>query len=221
MHPPTRLLLVEDDAELAGMLEQLLTDEGYAVELAGDGQRGLHLGLTRDYDVIVLDRGLPAIEGLDLLARLRRHGRIAPVLVLSARGTPRDRVDGLDAGAEDYLSKPFDLEELLARLRALVRRHHHGAGRLTVPGGSLDLESREVHVTSGGRTALSAREHLLLGQLARFPTRVFSRTELLDIAFDGVDDIGVIDTYVHYLRRKLGKDVIDTVRGVGYRLGAS
>src|SRR6478752_3354525 len=143
MDRATRLLVVEDEPELATMLTDLLTGEGYAVELATDGQRGLHLGLTREFDLMLLDRGLPAIEGLDLLARLRARGRYVPTLVLSALGQPRDRVDGLDAGAEDYLGKPFEAAE----------------------------------------------------------------------------EQGVVDTYVHYLRRKLHKGVIETVRGLGYRLG--
>lgn len=119
----TRVLLVEDDKDLAGLLTRLLADEGYEVDTAPDGQRALHQGLTRSYDVLVLDRGLPGIEGLDVLGRLRRAGMTQPVLVLSARANPADRVAGLDAGAEDYLSKPFDVDELLARLRALRRRH--------------------------------------------------------------------------------------------------
>src|SRR6478736_10386437 len=121
------LLLVEDDRQLAAMLEQILAGEGYDVDVAPDGQRGLHLGLTRSYDVMVLDRGLPAIEGLDLLGRLRSRGVLTPVLVLSALGLARDRVDGLDAGAEDYLTKPFDVDELAARLRALRRRRFEHA----------------------------------------------------------------------------------------------
>jgi DNA-binding response OmpR family regulator len=116
------LLLVEDDRALAGLLSDLLADEGYAVTVARDGQQGLHLGLVRSWDLMILDRGLPAIEGVDLLARLRARGVHAPVLMLTARGTVADRVDGLDAGANDYLVKPFDVEELLARLRALLRR---------------------------------------------------------------------------------------------------
>ena len=117
------LLLVEDEPELSAMLAGLFADEGYHVDIAADCQRGLHLGLTCRYGVIVLDRGVPGIEGLDLLSQWRRHGIATPVLVLSALGTPADRVAGLDAGAEDYLTKPFDVEELLARLRALRRRH--------------------------------------------------------------------------------------------------
>jgi two-component system, OmpR family, response regulator QseB len=214
-----RLLLVEDDRELGGLLDGLLREEGYDVDVAPDGQRGLHLGLTRSYDVIVLDRGLPAIEGLDLLGRLRSKGVVTPVLVLSARGNPADRVEGLDAGAEDYVSKPFDVEELLARLRGLLRRHVEHADVVRVPGGSLDVEAREVTLDHGDMVSLSGRETDVLVALARNPRRVFSRDELLESAFDDADDPGLVDTYVHYLRRKLGKDSVLTVRGVGYRLG--
>ena len=214
-----RLLLVEDDRELAGLLDGLLAEEGYDVDVARDGQRGLHFGLTRSYDVIVLDRGLPAIEGLDLLGRLRSKGVATPVLVLSARGNPADRVEGLDAGAEDYVSKPFDVDELLARLRGLLRRHVEHADVLRIPGGSLDVAAREVSLDHGGVVSLSAREADVLLLLARNPRRVYGRDELLHGAFDDADDEGLVDTYVHYLRRKLGKESVLTVRGVGYRLG--
>src|SRR6478735_7428767 len=214
-----RLLVVEDDPELAAMLTDLLTGEGYAVELAGDGQKGLHLGLTREFDLMLLDRGLPAIEGLDLLARLRARGRYVPTLVLSALGQPRDRVDGLDAGAEDYLGKPFDVDELLARLRALLRRHLHEATGVAVSGGVLDVGTRSVRLADGGEVTLSEREAMLLTVLARNPRRVFSRSELVGSVFEGAEEEGVVDTYVHYLRRKLGRPVVETVRGLGYRAG--
>ena len=214
-----RLLLVEDDPELATLLAELLTGEGYVVEAAGDGQRGLHLGLTRDYDLMLLDRGLPAIEGLDLLTRLRGQGRNTPTLVLSALGNPRDRVEGLDAGAEDYLGKPFDLDELLARLRALLRRHRDHADWLPVPGGSVDTVTRSVHLDDGTEVSLSEREAMLITVLARSPRRVFSRAELVDSVFEDAEEEGVVDTYVHYLRRKLGRRVVETVRGIGYRAG--
>ncbi|MDA3629773.1 response regulator transcription factor [Saccharopolyspora oryzae] len=218
-HP--RLLLVEDDAELAGMLTSLLTDEGYAVDVAADGQRGLHLGLTRTYEVVVLDRGLPAIDGLDLLTRLRMRGVATPVLVLSALGNPADRVAGLEAGAEDYLPKPFDIEELLARLRALRRRHLDTARTLPLPGGSLDLDGRLATGAAGEPVRLSERECALLALLATRPRQVFSRDDLLRLVFDGAGSPVVVDTYVHYLRRKLGKRIVDTVRGRGYQLGRS
>lgn len=223
--PATRVLLVEDDRRLVEMLTGLLTDEGYAVESAPDGQRGLHLGLTRDYDLLVLDRGLPAIEGLDLLGRLRGRGVVTPALVLSALGNPSDRVDGLDAGAEDYLAKPFDIDELLARLRALLRRHRDTSRSLTFPGGRLDLDSRQVIVDDArpgsehGSIQLSERECGLLGTLASRPTRVFARDELRRMVFEDAGSDNVVDTYVHYLRRKLGRRVVRTVRGGGYQLG--
>lgn len=214
-----RLLLVEDDRELAGLLADLLAEEGYDVEVARDGQRGLHLGLTHSYDVIVLDRGLPAIEGLDLLGRLRAKGIATPALVLSARGNPADRVEGLDAGAEDYVTKPFDVDELLARLRGLLRRHVEHADVVRVPGGSFDVAAREVGLDLGDVVSLSAREADVLLHLARSPRRVFTRDELLQAAFGDVEDTGLVDTYVHHLRRKLGRESVLTVRGVGYRLG--
>ncbi|HEX4723030.1 MAG TPA: response regulator transcription factor [Pseudonocardiaceae bacterium] len=221
MHPTgtPRLLLVEDDHQLVELLTRLLTGEDYQVDVAPDGQRGLHLGLTREYDVVVLDRGLPAIDGLDLLTRLRSAGMTTPTLVLSALGNPADRVTGLDAGAEDYLAKPFDIEELLARLRALLRRHLDTARRLPLVGGTLDLDTRQV--TMAGRPVpvrLSARECTLLATLAARPSRVFSRDDLRVLVFDDAG-VEVVETYVHYLRRKLGHDIVDTVRGRGYQLG--
>ena len=220
-HAPVlpRVLLVEDDRSLAGMLEEILDSAGYAVEVARDGQAGLHLGLTRPYDVVVLDRGLPAIDGLDLLARWRGRGITVPVLVLSALGLARDRVDGLDAGAEDYLTKPFDVEELLARLRALLRRHGDRADTLALPDGRLVVSTRTV-LTVDGEAHLSDRECVLLAALARRPRRVFSRAELVAEVFPDAEDEGVVDTYVHYLRRKLGRGTVRTVRGLGYQLGS-
>jgi two-component system response regulator QseB len=214
-----RVLLVEDDRSLASMLEEILGSAGYVVEHARDGQAGLHLGLSRSYAVIVLDRGLPAIDGLDLLGRLRARGVVTPVLVLSALGLARDRVDGLDAGAEDYLTKPFDIDELLARIRALLRRHGDLTDDLVVPGGRLVVSSRICVTGAGEARYLSERECALLTVLARRPRRVFSRSELVSEVFPDADDDGVVDTYVHYLRRKLSRDVIRTVRGLGYQLG--
>lgn len=216
--PPPRLLLVEDEGELAAMVADLLDEEGYTVDVAPDGHTGLHYGLTRSYDVAVLDRGLPAIDGLDLLARLRRSGVTVPVLVLSARGQPADRVAGLDAGAEDYLAKPFDVDELLARLRALRRRHLDAARSLPLGAARLDLDAREV-VGPTGSVRLSERECELLAMLAGRPRQVFGRDDLLALVFSEAGSLVVVDTYVHYLRRKLGRGVVETVRGRGYRLG--
>jgi two-component system response regulator QseB len=218
---PARLLLVEDDADLRAMLTELLTDSGYAVETAADGQRGLHLGLTQTFDVLLLDRRLPVVEGLDLLAGLRARGVTTPVLMLSAIAQPADRVAGLDAGAEDYLGKPFDVDELLARLRALQRRHLDNARSLPLGSSRLDLDTRQVH--SADRhvdpVRLSDRECTLLATLAARPGQVYSRHDLVAIVFPEAENEIVVDTYVHYLRRKLGRDVVATVRGRGYQLG--
>jgi len=226
-----RVLVVEDDAQLCAMLQSLLTDEGYQVDLARDGQRGLHLGLrggsgagpgagpAAGYDVLVVDRGLPAIEGIDLVRRLRRQGVTTPVLMLTARGTAADRVEGLDAGAEDYLVKPFDVDELLARLRALRRRHREDSDELDLGTRRLVVATRTVVAEGFADVELSQRECELLLMLARRPSRVFGRAELLDRVFDDADTTGSVDTYVHYLRRKLGRDVVHTVRGTGYRMG--
>ncbi|WP_433605241.1 response regulator transcription factor [Prescottella agglutinans] len=213
------VLLVEDDDRLADLLGDLLSEEGYRVDVARDGQAGLHRGLTHRYDVIVLDRGLPACDGIEVLRALRRRAVDTPVLVLTARGTLDDRVEGLDAGAEDYLVKPFEIPELLARLRALRRRRLEAAESLPVAGRVLDLASRTVAGTDGA-VELSASECALLAALARSPGQVFTRGQLLDAAFGAADTPGTVDTYVHYLRRKLGRDVVQTVRGVGYRLGS-
>jgi two-component system response regulator QseB len=215
-----RVLVVEDEKELASMLARLLSDEGYDVDVAADGQAGLHRGLTRRYDVLVLDRGLPGIEGLDLLQRLRRRGIRAPALMLTAYDTVPERVDGLDGGAQDYLGKPFDVDELLARLRALVRRTDPADESEVIDLGerSLDLGSRCV-VGGDAEVALSEREADLLRTLAGRPTRVFTREELRSRVFSEAEGEGVVETYVSYLRRKLGPDAVRTVRGIGYRMG--
>jgi DNA-binding response OmpR family regulator len=215
-----RVLVAEDDSRLASMLDTLLESEGFEVEVARDGQRALHLGLTARFDVIVLDRGLPAVEGLDVLRRLRDDGVTTPILVLSALGTAPDRVDGLNAGAEDYLAKPFDIDELVARVRALTRRAAAVVPMVRFPGGRLDTGSRTVTLDDGSRTVLSERESDLLELLARRPGQVFPRALLLDEVFAAADDPGVVDTYVHHLRRKFGRSLVETVRGVGYRMGS-
>ncbi|MFN8197632.1 MAG: response regulator transcription factor [Nakamurella multipartita] len=212
-----RLLLVEDDSQLGPLLQEVL-DEAYTVDLARDGQAGLHAGLTRDYALMVIDRGLPAIEGVDLVRRLRQRGVATPTLILTARAAVADRVEGLDAGAQDYLVKPFEVDELLARLRALLRRTVDEATELDLGGRRLDVTGRRV-VGGGQVVDLSGREAALLEVLARRPQQVFTRPQLLAAVFDPADDPGSVDTYVYYLRRKLGRDCVTTVHGVGYRLG--
>lgn len=220
--PPSApvLLIVEDDRALSAMLTELFTDEGYVVDVAADAQQGLHGGLRGTYDAMIVDRGLPVMDGVELVAVLRSRGISTPVLLLTARGSVADRVEGLDAGAQDYLVKPFEIPELLARVRALVRRSS-GGSTLCVGGLRLDRIAR----TASGGTAgereveLSERETALLAALMSAPKRIFTRRQLLEIAFEGADTPGAVDTYVHYLRRKLGREVVRTVHGTGYRLG--
>ncbi len=226
--PTPTVLLVEDDRQLAEMVTALLVEEGYRVEVAGGGQAGLHLGLTRHYGVLIIDRGLPVLEGLELLRTLRSNGISTPALILTARGSLTDRVAGLDAGAEDYLVKPFEVPELLARIRALLRRHTDTAQFLPLGRRRLNLTDRAVVNGDGdgvsgavGTVALSERECRLLAVLAGSPEQVFTRPQLLARVFDQADTVGTVDTYVHYLRRKLGRESIQTVRGLGYRLGSS
>lgn len=215
-----KLLVVEDDRVLSAMLAELFTDEGYRVDTAYDGQQGMHRGLSGEYDALIVDRGLPVMDGAELVALLRSRGVSAPALILTARGAVQDRVEGLDAGAQDYLVKPFEIPELLARVRALLRRTDNTA---TVSAGGLVLDRVTRRVSgdtpSGIEVELSEREASLLGALMAAPKRVFSRTQLLDTVFDGAESSGAVDLYVHYLRRKLGKQVIRTVHGTGYRFG--
>lgn len=215
------LLLVEDDRALSAMLVELFTGEGYRVETAFDGQQGMHLGLTGNYDAIILDRGLPVMDGADLVALLRSRGIATPALLLTARGSVEDRVEGLDAGAQDYLVKPFEVTELLARVRALLRRNDDAATVVQAGGLRLDLLTRRAGgaTPDGEDVELSDRESALLATLMSAPGRVFSRAQLLERAFDGAESDGTIDLYVHYLRRKLGRQVIRTVHGSGYRYG--
>ncbi len=216
------LLLVDDDRELVSMLTGVLEEEGYEVSTAYDGQTGLQLALAGDYEALILDRGLPYIDGLDVLSRLRRRGWTTPVLLLSAYGTAPDRVAGLDAGAEDYLVKPFDVDELLARVRALRRRHHDAAELLPIAGGLLDLAGRQAILDDrNDPVALSAREAELLSVLARRPRWVFTRDELRTRVFEDAEADSIVDTYVHYLRRKLGRPVVRTVHGLGYQAGST
>jgi len=219
-HPAPTLLIVEDDHLLSAMLTDLFTDEGYLVDVAHDGQQGLHRGLTGNYDAAIVDRGLPVMDGSELVALLRSRGITTPALILTARGSVDDRVEGLDAGAQDYLVKPFEVPELLARVRALLRRPD-GGSTLRVGGLCLDRVTRTVSgsAVGGDEVELSEREAALLAVLMSAPRQVFTRGQLLSTVFDGVDTAGAVDTYVHYLRRKLGKNIVRTVHGTGYRLG--
>ncbi|HWG22602.1 response regulator transcription factor [Actinospica sp.] len=214
-----RLLIVEDDTELAALLAALITDEGYEVDLAHDAQQGLHLGLGRAYRVMVIDRRLPGMDGLELLGKLRRRAVTARVLILTALGSHAERVRGLDAGADDYLTKPFDFDELLARIRALDRRFGDQVDLLPLGEGFLDRDTRDVSLPNGTRVQLSQREFDLLRTLAARPRAVHSRPQLRAQVFPDTAADSVVDTYVYYLRRKLGRQIVQTVYGLGYRIG--
>jgi two-component system response regulator QseB len=214
-----RLLLVEDDVELAALLAPLIADEGYAVDVAHDGQRGLHLGLAGGYRVMVIDRRLPGMDGLDLIGRLRRQAVTARALILTALGAHAERVRGLDGGADDYLAKPFDLDELLARIRALDRRFADAADLLPLGRGFLDRQAHDVALSDGTRVPLSPREYDLLHALAARPRAVHTRAQLRARVFPDTAGDSVVDTYVYYLRRKLGREIVRTVYGLGYRIG--
>jgi len=203
------------------MLAELFGEEGYRVDTAYDGQQGMHRGLSGDYDALIVDRGLPVMDGADLVALLRSRGVVTPALILTARGAVEDRVGGLDAGAQDYLVKPFEIPELLARVRALLRRTDSAATVVQAGGLRLDRVNRRVTgaTPDGAEVELSEREAALLATLMAAPKRVLSRTQLLDSVFDGAESTGAVDLYVHYLRRKLGKHVVSTVRRTGYRFG--
>ena len=219
-----RVLLVEDDQKLARAVGRGLTGEGYAVDSAADGDAALMQASVWDYDAIILDVMLPERDGLDVCRTLREQGCWAPVLMLTARGGVHDRIHGLDVGADDYLVKPFDFGELLARVRALMRRAPgERPSRLEV--GDLVVDPATHSVTRAGeRVDLTAREFGLLEYLARNPGEVISRTRLLDHVWDEnyVGSTNIVDVYVGYLRKKLekpfGRALIRTVRGVGFVL---
>jgi two-component system OmpR family response regulator len=215
-----RVLLVEDDAVLRSQLRQLLEQSGYAIDEAADGPSALHLGATEPYDAVVLDLGLPLLDGLSVLQRWRAQGLGMPVLILTARDSWHEKVAGIDAGADDYLAKPFHTEELLARLRALVRRSHGLASPL-LQQGDITLDTRTGTVTLKGATvSLTAHEYRLLAYLMHRAGEVVSRSELVEhlYAQDFDRDSNTVEVFVARLRRKLGADLIETVRGMGYRL---
>ncbi|WP_223690200.1 response regulator transcription factor [Leifsonia poae] len=213
-----RLLLIEDDPQLGPIIRHVL-EETYSVVLAVDGEEGLRLGLDGSFDALVVDRRLPGMDGLTVVERLRSGRVVAPILMLTALGTVGDRVNGLDAGANDYLVKPFEFDELLARLRALTRTFT-GEGE-AIPVGSWEFypESRCIYSPYEGRIQLTVRESELLRLLAESPLRTFSRQQILTRVFEADEQPGTVDTYVHYVRRKTDRDLIATVRGEGYRLG--
>jgi two-component system OmpR family response regulator len=216
-----KLLLAEDDAELVDYLASRLKSAGYVVERADNGIDAEFLGLEEDFDGIILDLGLPERPGLEVLRNWRAQKMAAPVLILTARDSGQERVDGLRAGADDYVGKPFQFEELLARLEAILRRSFgHADNRLRVDDIVLDADARSVCLAGGDSVALTAIEFRLLRYLMLNPGRILSKTELSEHVYeeDEIRDSNVIEVYINRLRALLGKERISTHRGQGYRL---
>jgi two-component system, OmpR family, response regulator len=218
-----RVLVVEDEATLAGQLSAALHEAGYAVDSAADGAQAEFMGQTEPYDAVILDLGLPGMGGLTVLRRWREAGLTVPVLILTARDSWHEKVQGIDGGADDYVTKPFRVEEVLARLRALVRR---AAGHVSpeLRWGSIVLEPRLARVTrSGMPVKLTSHEFRVLAYLMHHRTRVVPQSELMEHIYARGDDrdSNTVEVFIARLRRKLGADLIVTVRGLGYRIGDS
>lgn len=213
-----RILVIEDDPDLNRQLVAALTDAGYVVDKAVDGEEGHFLGDTEPYDAVVLDLGLPIMDGVSVLEKWRRAGKKMPVLILTARDRWSDKVAGFDAGADDYVAKPFQMEEVLARMRALLRRSAgHATSELTC--GPMVLDTKSARVTVNGTAIkLTSLEFRLLSYLMHHGGKVVSRTELVEHLYDqDFDrDSNTIEVFIGRLRKKLGVDVLHTIRGMGY-----
>jgi DNA-binding response OmpR family regulator len=217
-----RLLLVEDHVPLADELISALGRQGYAVDWLADGRDAVHQGASEPYDLIVLDLGLPGMSGLEVLQQWRANGLSTPVLVLTARGSWAERIEGLKVGADDYLTKPFHPEELQLRIQALLRRSHGLANQPTLQAAGLHLdEGRQTVSRDGLETQLTSAEFRLLRYFMLHPEQILSKSHLAEHLYDGENerDSNVIEVHVNHLRRKLGKTVIETRRGQGYRFG--
>jgi two-component system OmpR family response regulator len=215
-----RVLVIEDDVDLQRQLNAALGEAGYAVDQAYDGEEGEFLGQTESYDAVVLDLGLPKLDGLSVLRSWRESDNNVPVLILTARGSWTERVEGIDAGADDYLSKPFQMAELVARVRALIRRASgHGSAELTCGPVRLDTRANRVSV-DGAPVSLTAHEYRVLAYLMHHQGRTVSRSELSEhvYAHDLDRDSNTIEVFVRRLRKKLGRELIKTERGLGYRI---
>jgi len=215
-----RVLVVEDEARLAGQISAALGEAGYVVDRAADGDRAEFLGQTEAYDAIVLDLGLPGVDGLTILRRWREAGRTTPVLVLTARGSWHEKVQGIDGGADDYVAKPFQMEEVVARLRALIRRAS-GQMSAVLTCGRVSLDARLARVTVGGLPVkLTSHEFRVLSYLMHHRGRVVSQGELVEHIYAQTfdRDSNTVEVFVARLRRKIGSPIIETVRGLGYRV---
>ncbi|MBA8992132.1 two-component system response regulator QseB [Curtobacterium pusillum] len=213
-----RLLLVEDDPRLGPLVADELGEQ-WTVTLCVDGESALETAAKEYFDVMVIDRRLPGIDGTTVVANLRQRRVSTPVLMLTALGEVHDRVSGLDAGANDYLVKPFDFDELTARLRALTRDYTGTGATIEIGGWAFHPDDHSITSPYTGRVMLTEKETALLRLLAGEPSRAFTRHHLLSAVFDNGEQLGTVDTYVHYIRRKTDRDLISTIRGIGYRLG--
>lgn len=214
-----RILVVEDDQALCAHLKRSLNDAGFAVDLAHDGIDGEFLGDSEPYDAVILDLGLPARPGLDVLRNWRGRGNRVPVILLTARDAWHERVDGLKAGADDYLGKPFHMEELIARLEALIRRRHGKVNpTLSLAGLNLDPDTQNLTTPDGSSHALTGTEFRLLRYFMLNPGKILSKTQLTEhvYEYDSDRDSNVIEVYINRLRRLVGKELIQTRRGQGY-----
>jgi DNA-binding response OmpR family regulator len=213
------ILIVEDEERIASFVDKGLRSSGFATAIAGDGESGLAMATSGRFDLVVLDLGLPDIDGIEVLKRMRGRGMTAPVVILTARDGVHSTVEGLEGGADDYVTKPFRFEELLARIRARLRAGSEIPSVLEAGDARLDLRTRKIHV--GDRTEeLTAREFALAEMLFRHPGQVLSREQILDRVwgYDHDPRSNIVDVYIGYLRRKLGKEMIRSERGMGYRL---
>lgn len=213
--------MIEDEAALARQTSDALNEAGFTVDLAEDGEAGCHLGQAENYHAIILDLGLPVLDGVSVLRTWRRTGVNTPVLILTARGGWQERVDGLNAGGDDYLGKPFHMEELIARLRALIRRAG-GIAEAVLRAGSVELNTVTNTVTDAGRSVtVTATEFKILATLMMHPGQVYKKPELAEMIYGLFEDrdSNTIEVFIARLRRKLGPDLIKTVRGLGYRIG--
>ena len=216
-----RILLVEDNPDLAQRLTEGLRGAGFAVDHAADGETGYRLGRSEDFDAVILDLGLPDMKGVDVLNRWRQAGREVPVLILTARGSWTEKVEGLNAGADDYITKPCHIQEIAARLRALIRRSA-GKPTPTLVHNDIELSPASGTVTVAGKPVeLTAQEFRILNYFMHRTGRIISQSELLDhlYSLETERDPNTVEVYVARLRRKLGRDAIKTLRGLGYRLG--
>lgn len=213
-----RLLLVEDDLEIGQMLTEMLQDD-YVVTHMLTGEEGLADALARAYSVIVLDRRLPGMDGVAVASSIRRAGITTPILMLTALDAIEDVVSGLDGGVNDYVTKPFRIAELKARLRALRRGFEESRTRREIGSWTFLVDARTVFGPYGQRVQLTETESRLLRTLSDSPLRTFPREQLRDAVFTAEDSLGAVDTYVHYLRRKIVPEIVETVHGAGYRLG--